>query len=138
MLSNNVKKKNYNKSYFFNILLKIKIEGVLSPERFELIPRTRELVSYIYAVTPLPHHTPSQPRPAPQIIHRDLACRNLLLSSNDDVKIADFGLTRHLVEQDYYRKNTDVSRPRRNSFSSRRLAFYYNTYYITFYHNNLN
>ena len=44
-----------------------------------------------------------------QVIHRDLACRNILLNSSNEIKIADFGLTRHLEQQDYYRKNTDVS-----------------------------
>src|SRR5699024_9467628 len=42
------------------------------------------------------------------IVHRDLAARNCLVSSGDRsmrvVKIADFGLTRGLYKQNYYRK----------------------------------
>lgn len=44
-----------------------------------------------------------------QIIHRDLAGRNLLIAEGKIVKIADFGLTRNITKQDYYRKTTDVS-----------------------------
>lgn len=43
-----------------------------------------------------------------QFVHRDLAARNCLVSSVDPakrvVKIADFGLTRGLYQQNYYRK----------------------------------
>ena len=43
-----------------------------------------------------------------QFVHRDLAARNCLVSSLDRsqrvVKIADFGLTRGLYKQNYYRK----------------------------------
>lgn len=41
-------------------------------------------------------------------VHRDLACRNCLVSSNDRnkrmVKIGDFGLARDIYKSDYYRK----------------------------------
>ncbi|KAK4881780.1 hypothetical protein RN001_005099 [Aquatica leii] len=41
-------------------------------------------------------------------VHRDLACRNCLVSSTDPetriVKIGDFGLTRDIYKNDYYRK----------------------------------
>ncbi|XP_043482361.1 proto-oncogene tyrosine-protein kinase ROS isoform X2 [Leptopilina heterotoma] len=41
-------------------------------------------------------------------VHRDLACRNCLVSSNDRqlrvVKIGDFGLARDIYKNDYYRK----------------------------------
>ncbi|KAF5278624.1 hypothetical protein FQA39_LY00666 [Lamprigera yunnana] len=41
-------------------------------------------------------------------VHRDLACRNCLVSSMDPeyriVKIGDFGLTRDIYKNDYYRK----------------------------------
>ncbi|GFN92404.1 guanylate cyclase [Plakobranchus ocellatus] len=36
-------------------------------------------------------------------IHRDLACRNCLVHANKTVKIADFGLARHVSSTDYYR-----------------------------------
>lgn len=42
-------------------------------------------------------------------VHRDLACRNCLVSSIDPlnrvVKIGDFGLARDVYRSDYYRKN---------------------------------
>ena len=44
-----------------------------------------------------------------QIVHRDLAARNVLVAEEMILKIADFGLTRNITEQDYYRKTTDVS-----------------------------
>ena len=41
-------------------------------------------------------------------VHRDLACRNCLVSSKDPgrgvVKIGDFGLARDIYKNDYYRK----------------------------------
>lgn len=41
-------------------------------------------------------------------VHRDLACRNCLVSSGDPqtrvVKIGDFGLARDIYKNDYYRK----------------------------------
>ncbi len=43
-----------------------------------------------------------------QIVHRDLAARNVLVAEDLILKIADFGLTRNITEQDYYRKTTDV------------------------------
>ena len=36
-----------------------------------------------------------------RFIHRDLACRNILLSSIDRVKIGDFGLMRALPQVRY-------------------------------------
>lgn len=44
-------------------------------------------------------------------VHRDLACRNCLVSSVDPesrvVKIGDFGLARDIYKNDYYRKDGD-------------------------------
>ncbi|XP_061168737.1 insulin-like growth factor 1 receptor [Saccostrea echinata] len=36
-------------------------------------------------------------------VHRDLACRNCLVHSSGRVKIGDFGMTRPIIESDYYR-----------------------------------
>ena len=36
-------------------------------------------------------------------IHRDLACRNILVQSGMIVKIADFGMSQNLYSRDYYR-----------------------------------
>ena len=38
-----------------------------------------------------------------QLVHRDLATRNCLVSMGLVVKIADFGMSRHLDSSDYYR-----------------------------------
>ena len=38
-------------------------------------------------------------------IHRDLACRNCLVSSPMNVKIGDFGMSQNLYTRDYYRVN---------------------------------
>jgi len=42
------------------------------------------------------------------IIHRDLACRNLLVLTEESwtIKIADFGLSRILSESNYYKITT--------------------------------
>lgn len=48
-------------------------------------------------------------------VHRDLACRNCLVSSVDPtnrvVKIGDFGLTRDVYKNDYYRKDGEGLMP---------------------------
>ena len=36
-------------------------------------------------------------------VHRDIACRNCLVNSTRVVKLADFGMTRPMYENDYYR-----------------------------------
>ena len=44
------------------------------------------------------------------IVHRDLACRNVLVGENKVLKISDFGLAR---ENDIYVKTTDGKLPLR-------------------------
>ncbi|KAF0308852.1 Insulin-like growth factor 1 receptor [Amphibalanus amphitrite] len=38
-------------------------------------------------------------------VHRDIACRNCLVNAQHTVKLADFGMTRSMCENDYYRFN---------------------------------
>lgn len=40
------------------------------------------------------------------VMHGDLAARNILLCDANVVKICDFGLARTMCQKDYYRKNT--------------------------------
>ena len=44
-----------------------------------------------------------------QCIHRDIAARNVLVAEQHVLKVADFGLTRSMANDDYYRKITNVS-----------------------------
>lgn len=44
------------------------------------------------------------------IVHRDLACRNVLVCSNKQLKVSDFGLAR---EDDCYVKTTEGKLPLR-------------------------
>lgn len=43
-----------------------------------------------------------------QCVHRDVAARNVLVTDDYVLKIADFGLARDVHAHDYYRKNTRV------------------------------
>merc|ERR1719394_2310081 len=36
-------------------------------------------------------------------VHRDVACRNCLVNASRTIKLADFGMTRPMFENDYYR-----------------------------------
>ena len=45
----------------------------------------------------------------PQVVHRDLATRNILLAEGNIVKICDFGLARDIHKEYQYSKKGDVS-----------------------------
>lgn len=44
-----------------------------------------------------------------QVLHGDLAARNILLAENGVVKICDFGLAKSIYKSDNYKKKGDVS-----------------------------
>nr|XP_045615701.1 uncharacterized protein LOC123768923 isoform X1 [Procambarus clarkii]XP_045615702.1 uncharacterized protein LOC123768923 isoform X1 [Procambarus clarkii]XP_045615703.1 uncharacterized protein LOC123768923 isoform X1 [Procambarus clarkii]XP_045615704.1 uncharacterized protein LOC123768923 isoform X1 [Procambarus clarkii] len=44
-------------------------------------------------------------------VHRDVACRNCLVSAERTVKLSDFGMTRPMYESDYYRFNRRAMLP---------------------------
>ena len=46
-----------------------------------------------------------------KFVHRDLACRNCLLSNDLTIKISDFGLTKDIYESNYYRPGGSCDLP---------------------------
>lgn len=66
----------------------------------------KNLVSYAYQIARGMEYLASR-----KCIHRDLAARNVLVSDDFVMKIADFGLARHIYDQDYYRKQTEGKLP---------------------------
>ena len=41
-----------------------------------------------------------------KFVHRDLACRNVLIDDENNAKVADFGLSREMLNQSYYAAHT--------------------------------
>ena len=44
-----------------------------------------------------------------QVIHRDVAARNVLVGEKETCKITDFGMARDVQEEDIYERKTKVS-----------------------------
>lgn len=44
----------------------------------------------------------------PQILHRDISTRNILVTEGFTIKVSDFGFARDISQTEYYRKMTDV------------------------------
>ena len=55
------------------------------------------LLQYIYQLSQAMVHLESL-----NFVHRDIAARNVLVASQDVIKLADFGLSRGLDDTDYY------------------------------------
>ncbi|KAK2187383.1 hypothetical protein NP493_167g01010 [Ridgeia piscesae] len=73
----------------------------------DLRPLTyKDLVSFAYQVARGMEYLSSK-----MCIHRDLAGRNVLVAEDYVLKIADFGLTRNIPNNDYYKKTTDGRLP---------------------------
>jgi serine/threonine protein kinase len=69
-------------------------------------PTYQDLVSFAFQVAHGAEHLSSK-----LCIHRDLAARNVLVAEDYVLKIADFGLTRNIPNNDYYKKTTDGRLP---------------------------
>lgn len=65
---------------------------------------TSDLICWLYQVTRGMHYLSSR-----NILHGDLAARNILLCDDNVVKICDFGLARSMYNNNNYTKTGDVS-----------------------------
>lgn len=63
---------------------------------------TASLLTYVHQISTALSYLESK-----KFVHRDIAARNVLVCSPENVKLADFGLSRWLEVESYYKgKNT--------------------------------
>uniref|UniRef100_A0A8C4QED1 non-specific protein-tyrosine kinase n=1 Tax=Eptatretus burgeri TaxID=7764 RepID=A0A8C4QED1_EPTBU len=72
------------------------LRSYLQANKFSLDLAT--LILYIYQLSTALTYLESK-----KIVHRDIAARNVLVSAIDFVKLADFGLSRHMEDDSYYK-----------------------------------
>jgi serine/threonine protein kinase len=46
-----------------------------------------------------------------QVLHGDLACRNILIAEDGTAKISDFGLSKNIYKTNVYKKQSDAPLP---------------------------
>ncbi len=75
------------------------LRAYLQSNRSRLRTDARTLVSYSHQLSTALSYLESK-----RFVHRDIAARNVLVSSHDCVKLADFGLSRWIENEDSYYK----------------------------------
>lgn len=71
-----------------------------------MVISTTDLISWSFQVARGMQYLSSR-----NVLHGDLAARNVLLCEDNVVKICDFGLARSMYKREVYKKAEDVSQP---------------------------
>lgn len=69
-------------------------KAAVSYVRLECLVKTSDLIIWAYQIANAMEYLSSR-----KIVHGDVALRNMLLDSNQSVKITDFGLSKHIYTQ---------------------------------------